>query len=109
MRLFELDGPDPLAVKLVTVMSQLKAGIDDGYEKSNWTVDELLSYLKDNEIILDKSDLYDMIKNPPLNKTIENIQGDKVIFKGQSSMDGPTDPNKNKEVVKQMAQNAMPA
>ncbi len=47
-----------------------------------------------------------MIKKPPLKNKISNIQGDKVIFKGQET---PVEPEEeeSKKVVKQMAQKAM--
>ena len=104
MRLYEFE--DPLAVRLVAIMSQLTSDIDSGKEKPDWTVQELLNYFKNNNIIVDKSDLYDMVKNPPLNKTITNIQGDRVIFKGQSSGEEP-DESESQKVVQQMAKSAL--
>ena len=106
MRLFELSNPNPLLVRLVAVTSQLTSEIDSGDQHSDWTVDELLNYYKDNDIILAKEDLYNMIKKPPLKNNISNIQGDKVIFKGQET---PVEPEEeeSKKVVKQMAQKAM--
>jgi hypothetical protein len=105
MRLFEF-AESPLLVSLVASTSQLKSQIDSGKEKPNWTVPELLQYYKDNDIIIDKSDLYNIIKKPPLNKYITNIQGDNVIFKGQSEP-GKQAPDENKKVVQQMAKDAM--
>jgi hypothetical protein len=106
MRLFELSNPNPLLVRLVAVTSQLTSEIDSGDQHSDWTVDELLQYYKDNDIILAKQDLYDMIKKPPLKNKIDNIQGDKVIFKGQ---DSPIEPEEedSKKVIDQMAHKAM--
>lgn len=106
MRLFELSNPNPLLVRLVAVTSQLTSDIDSGVEHSDWTVDELLQYYKDNDIILAKDDLYDMIKKPPLKNKISNIQGDKVIFKGQETPVEP-DEDENKKVIDQMAHKAM--
>ena len=106
MRLFELSNPNPLLVRLVAVTSQLTSDIDSGVEHSDWTVDELLQYYKDNDIILAKDDLYNMIKNPPLKNKISNIQGDKVIFKGQETPVKPEE-EESKKVVKQMAHKAM--
>lgn len=106
MRLFELDNPNPLLVRLVAVTSQLTSDIDSGAEHSDWTVDELLDYYKSNDIILAKDDLYDMIKKPPLKNKISNIQGDKVIFKGQETPVEP-DEDENKKVIDQMAHKAM--
>ena len=109
MLLFEFTGVDPLLVSLVATIGQLKSSIDSGDEKPDWTVDELLDYLKQNNVIIDQGDLYNMIKEPPLNHSIENIQGDQVVFKGQG-MQGPEagqeDQEKQKEIVKSMAHRA---
>lgn len=108
MRLFELAGPDPLTVRLISVISQLLGDMKTGEAKTDWTVDELLDHLQDNDITLDKSDLYDMIKQPPLNNFITNIQGDSVVFKGQQEDVGAQpDETENQKVVDQMAQSAM--
>jgi hypothetical protein len=105
MRLFEFAG-SPLLVKLVATTSQLKSEIDSGKTHSDWTVPELLQYYRDNDIVIDKSDLYTMIKKPPLNQSIENIQGDNVIFKGQTP-EQEAGPDENQKIVQQMAQSAM--
>lgn len=106
MLLYEFDS-DPLTVKLVTVMNQLKSDVDSGKIQDNWNTDQLLDYLQQYDIMLDKMDLYNMIKNPPLNKVISNIQGDRVIFKGQSGDEPNADETENQKVVQQMAQDAM--
>ena len=49
-----------------------------------------------------------MIKNPPLNTVIKNIQGDKVIFKGHDDTQMAPDQTQSQQVVGQMAQSAMP-
>jgi len=105
MRLFEFDT-SPLLVGLVATTSQLTSEINAGKVKPNWTVPELLQYYRDNDIIIDKSDLYNMIKNPPLNKYITNIQGDSIVFKGQTE-GGEQAPDESKKVVQQMAKQAM--
>ena len=104
MRLYEFAG-SPLLVRLVATTSQLKSEIDSGKAHSDWTVPELLQYYRDNDIVIDKSDLYTMIKKPPLNQSIENIQGDKVIFKGQTP-EQEAGSNENQKIVQQMAKNA---
>lgn len=106
MYLFEFANPDPLLVRLVAVTSQLTSDIDSGDQHPDWTVDELLDYYKSNDIILDKSDLYDMIKKPPLKNKISNIQGDKVVFKGQETIAEPGE-EESKKVVNQMAHKAL--
>jgi len=111
MLLSEFTSVDPLLINLVAVIGQLKSEIDAGQEKPDWTVDELLQHLKNSNVIIDKEDLYDMIKGPPLNHSIENIQGDTIIFKGQQgAIDGEAgahDEEENKKIVKQMAQTAV--
>lgn len=107
MFLFELEG-DPLTVKLVAVTNQLKSNIDSGSSSDEWTVDELLEYLQLFGISIEKKDLFDMIKNPPMNKVISNIQGDKVIFAGQSGAGtSETDVDQDKKIVSQMAKSAL--
>jgi hypothetical protein len=108
MLLYELDIPNSLLVKLVAITSQLKSEIDQGKQKEEWTVGELLALYRANGIILDQSDLYDMIKEPPLNKTISNIQGSLVKFKGHGD-GGDVDSagQDSRDTVKKMAKDAM--
>lgn len=106
MRLFEFDGPDPLLTKIVTVSDQLKSLVDNGSAK-DWTLDQLISYFQKYDVSLDKKDMYNMIKKPPLKDVITNIQGDKVIFKGDESVEASPDTDANQNVVSQMAHNAM--
>jgi hypothetical protein len=105
MFLFELDGPDPLLTKIVTVSDQLKSLVDKGSAK-DWTLDQLKAYFQKYDVSLDQEDLYNMIKKAPLKNVISNIQGDKVIFKGSEAPTSP-DADDNQKVVNQMAHNAM--
>ena len=108
MLLYEFAGPDPLRVKLIAVSNQLKGEIEQGQQPKDWKVDDLLTFFRKNDIIVAKSDLYDMIKNPPLNQVIANIKGDDVIFKGQGSeLDVDADQSESDKVVDQMAKKAM--
>ena len=110
MFLFELDGVDPLSTKLIVLVNQLKTDIDNGIiDPSSYTTEEFLTYLQDKgDIVLDITDLYDMIKNPPLNTVIKNIQGDQIIFKGHDETPENPDQSQSQQVVQQMAQSAMP-
>jgi hypothetical protein len=110
MFLSEIAEPDPKITRLVTIVDQLKTDVDNGKMKSDWTVDQLLSYFRKYDIIIDKNDLYKMIKKPPLKNAISNIQGDKVIFKGQESEKAevePTTTDDQKKIVAQMAKNTL--
>jgi len=108
MFLFEL--ADPASAKLIVLVNQLKTDLDNGIiDPSSYTTDEFLTYLQDKgDIVLDITDLYDMIKNPPLNNVISNIQGDKVIFKGHDETPPDMDQTQSQQVVGKMAQSAMP-
>ena len=77
-------------------------------DPSSYTTEEFLTYLQDKgDIVLDVTDLYDMIKNPPLNTVIKNIQGDQIIFKGHDDTPANPDQSQSQKVVGQMAQSAM--
>jgi hypothetical protein len=108
MFLFEL--ADPASAKLIVLVNQLKTDVENGIiDPSSYTTDEFLQYLQEKgDIVLDVTDLYDMIKNPPLNTIISNIQGDQVIFKGHDETQPAPDQTQSQQVVGQMAQSAMP-
>lgn len=106
MRLYEFDPVGSLITKLVAVTDQLQTELEDSDMPPNWSVDQLLNYFRKYDIALDVKDLYNMIKKPPLKNVIDNIQGDNIIFKGQSTgEDQPKD--EQQKIVKSMAQNAM--
>lgn len=104
MRLYEF-AQDPLIPKLVAVSDQLKSDLDDGSVQPDMSLEGFIKYLQQYGITLDPNDLYNMIKNPPLNQLISNIKGDQVVFKGYGTVDEPED--EKKKVVKQMANKAM--
>lgn len=108
MRLFEFADNDPLRVKLVSVLSYLTSRIDDTNTKEPMTTDALLALLAQNDIDIDKSDLYDMVKKEPLSNVIQNINGNEVIFKGQTSNDmSELDPGENAKTREKMAKAAI--
>jgi hypothetical protein len=108
MRLYEFAGADPQVTSLIAIGHQLKDAIDGGQVDSNWTVDQLLEYFQEYGINLSAGDLRQMITQPPLNKIISNIQGDRVVFVGQDNANGEAeDKDKNQQVVSQMAKSAM--
>ena len=108
MRLFEFESDPGIGAKLVAVTDQLKTDLEDGKLNFGMTTDQLLDYFQDYDIILDVTDLYNMIQVPPLKQVINNIQGDKVVFKGQSDdSDNPEQDTEQEKTVAQMAKNAM--
>jgi hypothetical protein len=108
MRLFEFAGKDPIISKLVVLSNQLKSAIESQEIQGEWTLEQLLNFLAANQVYVGEPDIYDMVKKPPLNKIISNINNDVVTFKGLEQPDLPTpDQNQSQEVVKQMAKSAM--
>jgi hypothetical protein len=108
MRLFEFD--DPLVTQIVTVTDQLKNDIEKENVDFDWDVQTLLNYFNRYGITLDTEDLYQMIQKPPLNSVIANIQGDKVVFKGQETASLPkstSSPQDSKKTVAAMAKKAL--
>ena len=110
MRLFEFDQERATVSQIVALTSQLEEAIEDGdIDPDNYTVDDLLDYFQMYDVILDVTDLYNMIKVPPLKGLIKNIQGDKVVFVGHDGeQDAPETPqDEQQKVVANMAKSAM--
>lgn len=106
MFLFEFDNSEK--VRLAAVADQLKNSIEQGRGKTNWKPEEFIEYLNDQGLMITLDDLYDIYKNPPLDKIISNIQADKIVFKGQeeATPENP-DEQQSQRVVNQMAHSAM--
>lgn len=109
MFLFEFDQDSALVSKIVALTNQLEQDLDDGRIGTDYTVDQLLDYFQNYDVILDVQDLYNMIKVPPLKTVIKNIQGDKVVFVGQEETKKKYDTSAgdDKKTVATMAKRAM--
>ena len=107
LREFDRDQDSAMVSQIVALTNQLQQDVDSGeVDADNYTVDQLLDYFQQYDVILDVNDLYNMVRVPPLKGIITNIQGDKVVFKGQSTTATPPE-DENQKVVSQMAKNAM--
>ena len=106
MRLFEFDNNSVTSAKIVALTNQLKQDLDSGEIDLNFSTDDLLDYFRQYDVILDRDDLYNMVKVPPLKDVVTNIQGDKVVFKGQNAP-GEAPKDENQKVVSQMAKHAL--
>lgn len=109
MRLFEFDNSGELVTKIAALTDQLKSDIDKGKISSNFTVDMLLNYFRQFDVVLDKQDLFNMILTFPLKNVISNIEGEQVIFKGLPQQPKSTEaPNseKSQDIVSKMAHKA---
>ena len=109
MFLFEFDQDSALVSKIVALTNQLEQDLEDGRIGTDYTVDQLLDYFQNYDVILDVQDLYNMIKVPPLKTVIKNIQGDKVVFVGQeeTKKNYDTSAGDDKKTVAAMAKRAM--
>lgn len=109
MRLFEFDKGSATVAKIVALTNQLKQDLDQGKIPADFSLDDLMNYFQNYDVILDPDDLYNMIKVKPLKTVISNIQGDKVVFKGQAETPNaePAQADDQKKVVAQMAQHAL--
>ena len=106
MRLYEFDQDGATVSKIIVLSNQLKQDLDQGKIPQEFSTDDLLDYFQQYDIILDRNDLYNMIKVPPLKSVISNIQGDRVVFKGQDAP-GEAPKDQQQQVVANMATNAM--
>lgn len=100
MRLFEFDNADPLKVKLLAVSSQLEAEHKETGEPL--PLDTFLRILRNNDIDIDESDIFDVIKKEPLKNIIDSIENHMVIFKGDH-VDEKPDENDSNKIIQQMA------
>ena len=113
MRLNEFVEPaedKALAASIIAVSNHLQQQVETGeINPDNYTVDDLLDLFQSQDIILDVQDLYTMLDKPLLKGIISNIQGDKVVFKGDEpvSMNPNKEPDSNEKVVANMANSAM--
>lgn len=108
MYLFEFEKEGSTVAKILVVSDQLEQMRKDGELKDNWPVEKLLDFFYDRDVNLTKENLISMVQKDPLKKTISNIQGDEVVFKGNKGVetDAPP-PEKSKKLVDKMAKKAL--
>lgn len=111
MLLFELEST-PLRTRLIAVTAQLRSRIEKESKRKDWrpwSKLRLQHWLAKHDIILDDSDLFDMVKKAPLNKIISNISDKEVTFVGIGEPSGEQTEKtkkKKKDTVAQMAKSA---
>ena len=106
MRLFEFAGDDDnsLRIKLTGIISQLIGRLNDTDTTKPYSLKSLLSTLDHSGISLSPEQFRNMLEEEPLKNLISNIQGDNVIFKGQSSSDSEVEaPDETTDTLKRMA------
>ena len=109
LREFDRDQDSAMVSQIVALTNQLQQDVDSGeINADDYTVDELLDYFQQYDVILDVNDLYGMVRVPPLKGVINNIQGDKVVFKGhQGDTAEKPEGGDSEKTVQQMAKRAM--
>lgn len=85
MRLYEFADDDPLRVKLSAVVGQIQSREENSQEPM--PTDEFLEILKNNDIFIDKNDLFDMVKTEPLKNIVANVSSNHITFKGQEGVE----------------------
>lgn len=108
MYLIEFEKEGTTVARILVASDQLEQMRKEGKLKNNWPVQKVLDYFYQRDVHLTKDELISMIQKDPLKKTISNIQGDEVVFKGNKGVetDAPP-PEKSKEVVDKMAKKAL--
>ena len=71
------------------------------------TTQAFIDFLDRNDIQVEKSDLYDMVKKEPLSNIVQNVNGNEVIFKGQTSDNEVNSPDENKKTREKMAKSQL--
>lgn len=111
MYLFEFDSEQGLFANILIASDALENLRKEGKLKQNWSKEELYNFFGKYNVpsyVLDKH-IFNMIQKDPLKKTISNIQGDEVVFKGNAGKE-PTEappPEASEKVVDKMAKKAM--
>lgn len=112
MLLYELDNRTPLRTRLVAVTAQLRSRVEKESKRKNWkpwSKLKLQHWLAMHDIILDDSDLFDLVKKAPLKNIIANISDKEVTFKGiggESGEETQKTKKQKKDTVAQMAKSA---
>jgi hypothetical protein len=110
VRLFEFadtNDDNSLRVKLTGIVSQLIGRLGDTNTKNPYSLKALLTTLNSNGISVSPEQFRNMIEEEPLKNLIANVQGDNVVFKGQSSSDSEVEaPDDSTSTLKKMANRA---
>lgn len=112
MFLFELEA-DPLAIKIVGIVNQLKAEVEMGQRSDMMSEQDLINALRSQEVYINSKQLGDMLNSQPL-KNMLKIKNHKVTFTGNEDTASELpdiDPEKkakdDKKIVGSMAKKAL--
>jgi len=93
MLLREFIDNDPLRVKLIAVVSHIKARIEDTGADDTMRVESFLQLLRKHGVAIDKTDLRDLVEKPPLSNIVGSIDDNNIRFSenGEDTFDDLTD------------------
>lgn len=116
MYLFELDNQTDEVNSITVAADRLEDLHKEGKLKNNWSLDQLVTFVNhylyeiNSDLILTDQDILDMFgsEKNPFRKSIQNIQGGEVVFKGnQEKTTQPASAEQSKDVVDKMAKKAL--
>lgn len=107
MLLYEFIEDNTDMIVLTGVVNQIYNRIKDtGFDKK-YSLDALLNTLSDRGLDLDREKFIELTQHQPLKNLIANVEGDKVVFKGESSDDSEnTDMDNTTGTLEKMAKRA---
>ena len=113
MYISELDNSSDEVDAILVAADQLETLRKQGQLKNNWSLNQFTKWLNgylyqiDSNLILDNSDVLKMASSEqnPFKKTIQNIQNNEVVFKGNQGQPPPekSTADNSKDVVAKMA------
>ena len=117
MYLSELDNASDEVDAILVAADQLETLRKQNQLKNNWSLNQFVKWLNgylyqiDSNLILSNQDIFKMISSEqnPFKKTIQNIQGKEVVFKGNQGQPPPEKQTSDdsKDVVSKMAKSAI--
>lgn len=88
MRLFEFALNDPLRIRLIAVINQLKARLSDSNSSLKMNTNAFINLLRKNGIEITLDELYEIYDKDPMSQLIDNLSNTEVTFKGSKTDEG---------------------
>ena len=85
MRLFEFALNDPLRIRLIAVINQLKARLSDSNSSLKMNTNAFINLMRKNGIEITLDELYDIYDKDPMSQLIDNLSNTEVTFKGSKT------------------------
>ena len=85
MRLFEFALNDPLRIRLIAVINQLKARLSDSNSSLKMNTNAFINLMRKNGIEITLDELFDIYDKDPMSQLIDNLSNTEVTFKGSKT------------------------